>query len=87
MHIHQYKNWNDIIFYWYQSYHWYQLTIEIALYQLDHKENNLSPFNEMHIHQQNHWNDIIFYWYQSYHWYQWTIGIALYPARSNKKII
>ena len=21
MHIHQYNHWNDIIFYWYQSYH------------------------------------------------------------------
>ena len=79
MHIHQQNHWNDIIFYWYQSYHWYQWTIEIALYQLEHKENNLSPFNEMHIHQQNHWNDIIFYWYQC------TIEIAMYPARSQGK--
>ena len=32
MHIHQQNHWNDIIFYWYQSHHWYQRTIEIALY-------------------------------------------------------
>ena len=32
MHIHQQNHWNDIIFYWYQSYHWYQRTIGIALY-------------------------------------------------------
>ena len=32
MHIHQQNHWNDIIFYWYQSYHWYQWTIGIALY-------------------------------------------------------
>ena len=29
MHIHQQNHWNDILFYWYQSYHWYQWTIEI----------------------------------------------------------
>ena len=27
MHIHQQNHWNDIIFYWYQLYHWYQWTI------------------------------------------------------------
>ena len=25
-HINQKNHWNDIIFYWYQSYHWYQWT-------------------------------------------------------------
>ena len=34
---------NDGLFYWYQSYHWYQWTIGIPLTQLDHMENNLSP--------------------------------------------
>ena len=32
MHIHQENHWNDIIFYWYQSYHWYQWTIRITLF-------------------------------------------------------
>ena len=32
MHIHQQNHWNDIIFYWYQSYRWYQRTIGFALY-------------------------------------------------------
>ena len=32
MHIHQRNHWNDMLFYWYQSYHWYQRTIGIALY-------------------------------------------------------
>ena len=27
MHIHQENHWNDISFYWYQLYHWYQWTI------------------------------------------------------------
>ena len=71
----------DVLFYWYQSYHWYQWTIGIVLYPAR------SHGNEMHINEQNHWNDIIFYWYQLYHWYQWTIGIVLYPARSHGKII
>ena len=26
MHINQQNHWNEIIFYWYQSYHWYQWT-------------------------------------------------------------
>ena len=30
MHIHQYNHWNDILFYWYQSYHWYQWTISLT---------------------------------------------------------
>ena len=30
MHIHQYNHWNDIIFYWYQSYHWCQWTIGLT---------------------------------------------------------
>ena len=30
MHIHQKNHWNDIIFYWYQSYHWYQWTIGLT---------------------------------------------------------
>ena len=32
MHIHQQNHWKDMLFYWYQSYHWYQWTIGIALY-------------------------------------------------------
>ena len=32
MHIRQQNHWNDIIFYWYQSYHWSQWTIGIAPY-------------------------------------------------------
>ena len=32
MHIHQYNHWNRVLFHWYQSYHWYQWTIGIALY-------------------------------------------------------
>ena len=32
MHIHQQNYWNDVLFYWCQSYHWYQWTIGIALY-------------------------------------------------------
>ena len=70
MHIHQQNHWNDIIFYWYQSYHWYQWTIGIALYPARSHGKIISPLNEMHIHQQNHWNDIPFYWYQ------WTIGLT-----------
>ena len=27
MHMHQQNHWNDILFYWYQAYHWYQWTI------------------------------------------------------------
>ena len=27
MHIHQQNHWNDVLFYWYQSCHWYQWTI------------------------------------------------------------
>ena len=34
MHIHQQNHWNDIIFYWYQSYHWYQWTIGLQLLAL-----------------------------------------------------
>ena len=30
MHIHQQNHWNDILFYWYQSYHWYQWTISLT---------------------------------------------------------
>ena len=30
MHIHQQNHWNDILFYWYQSYHWYQWTIGLT---------------------------------------------------------
>ena len=30
MHIHQQNHWNDILFYWYQSYHWYQWTIRLT---------------------------------------------------------
>ena len=30
MHIHQQNHWNDILFYWYQSYHWYQGTIGLT---------------------------------------------------------
>ena len=30
MHIHQQNHWNDISFYWYQSYHWYQWTIGLT---------------------------------------------------------
>ena len=30
MHIHQQNHWNDIIFYWYQSYHWYQWTMGLT---------------------------------------------------------
>ena len=30
MHIHQQNHLNDIIFYWYQSYHWYQWTIGLT---------------------------------------------------------
>ena len=32
MHIHQQNHWSDMLFYWYESYHWYQWTIGIALY-------------------------------------------------------
>ena len=39
MHIHQQNHWNDLLFYWYQSYHWYQwtmgLTNPIRLQRLD----------------------------------------------------
>ena len=66
MHIHQQNHWNDVLFYWYQSYHWYQWTIGSALYPARSRGKII----------QNHWNDIIFYWYQSYHWYQWTIGLT-----------
>ena len=30
MHIHQQNHWNGILFYWYQSYHWYQWTIGLT---------------------------------------------------------
>ena len=30
MHIHQQNHWNDIICYWYQSYHWYQWTMGLT---------------------------------------------------------
>ena len=30
IHIHQQNHWNDILFYWYQSYHWYQWTIGLT---------------------------------------------------------
>ena len=30
MHIHQQNHWNDIPFYWYRSYHWYQWTIGLT---------------------------------------------------------
>ena len=30
MHIHQQNHWNDILSYWYQSYHWYQWTIGLT---------------------------------------------------------
>ena len=52
MHIHQQNHWKDMLFYWYQSYHLYQWTIGIALYQArSHKILNPSPLYEMHIHQ------------------------------------
>ena len=36
MHIHQQNHWNDILFYWYQSYHWtIGLTNRIRLCILD----------------------------------------------------
>ena len=36
MHIHQQNHWNDILFYWYQSYHWtIGLTNRVGLYILD----------------------------------------------------
>ena len=31
MHINQQNHWNDLIFYWYQSYHWYQWTRFLSL--------------------------------------------------------
>ena len=30
MHIHRQNHWNDILFYWYQAYHWYQWTISLT---------------------------------------------------------
>ena len=30
MHMHQQKHWNRVLFYWYQSYHWYQWTISLT---------------------------------------------------------
>ena len=30
MHLQQQNHWNDILFYWYQSYHWYQWTIGLT---------------------------------------------------------
>ena len=30
MHTHQQNYWNDILYYWYQSYHWYQWTIRLT---------------------------------------------------------
>ena len=30
MHIHQQNQWDYIIFYWYQSYHWYQWTMGLT---------------------------------------------------------
>jgi len=45
LHIHQQNHWNEIIFYWYQSYHWYQWTIgltnRICLWILDMCEKTI----------------------------------------------
>ena len=30
MHMHQQNHWNRVLFYWYQSYHWYQWTISLT---------------------------------------------------------
>ena len=30
MHSHQQNHWNRVLFYWYQSYHWYQWTISLT---------------------------------------------------------
>ena len=30
MHMHQQNHWNRVLFYWYESYHWYQWTISLT---------------------------------------------------------
>ena len=30
MHMYQQNHWNMVLFYWYQSYHWYQWTISLT---------------------------------------------------------
>ena len=48
MHIHQQNHWKDILFYWYQSYHWHQWTIgltnRIRLCILDMGPKNLKTY-------------------------------------------
>ena len=42
---------NDGLFYWYQSYHWYQWTIGITLYAARSHGKESKSLNEMHIYQ------------------------------------
>ena len=42
MHIHQQNHWNDILSYWYQSYHWYQWTI-VSVCVIGHVWREFAP--------------------------------------------
>ena len=60
------NHWNDIIFYWYQSYHWYQRTIRIALYPARWQVKIIQvPLMRCILTN-----------YQYYHWYQWTAFLS-----------
>ena len=50
MHIHPENHWNDNIFYWYQSHHWYQWTIGIAWYLARPHEKIISPVEPLEWH-------------------------------------
>ena len=51
MHIQQQNHWKDILFYWYRSYHWYQIgPLELPCTQRDHIKYNPSPLYEMYIY-------------------------------------
>ena len=59
MHIHQQNHWNDILFYWYQSYHWaIGLTNRIRLCILDmcHVEFSLCSFNTSPLYYLRAWH-------------------------------